>query len=212
MRPSAVVKVGGSLLRHLDALRRLCHELGEVMGRWRVLVVPGGGVFADAVRSVDSKLKLSSLTSHLMALMAMDQYGLLLADLMPSARVVRRLEELEGGSAIILPYLEASRDPELPPSWSVTSDAVAARIAERLGVSKLVLVKDVDGIFIGGRLVEEVEASRLIEVGETCIDSYTPHILLRAGITCQVVNGLREGALKRLMEGLPVKGTLILPR
>lgn len=212
MRPSAVVKVGGSLLEHLDALRRLCRELGRVMGRWRVLVVPGGGVFADAVRRVDSRLKLSSLTSHLMALMAMDQYGLLLADLIPNARVVRRLEELEGGSAIILPYLEASRDPELPPSWSVTSDAVAARMAERLGVERLVLVKDVEGVFVDGRLIEEVEASRLAELGGACIDSYTPRILVRAGITCYVVSGLREGSLTRLMEGLPVKGTRVLPR
>ena len=44
-----VLKVGGSLSRG-DSLPTLCRRLAK-LGRWhRLLVVPGGGPFADTVR------------------------------------------------------------------------------------------------------------------------------------------------------------------
>ena len=51
----------------------------------RIVVVPGGGPFADAVRDFDRSLGLSPHTAHWMALLAMDQYGHVLADRIPGA-------------------------------------------------------------------------------------------------------------------------------
>jgi len=203
--------VGGSLLKNEAKLHDFCKELGEVMARHLVLVVPGGGAFADLVRKIDERLRLKPLTSHLMALLAMEQYGLLLADLIPNVRVIARLSDLDDRSALLLPYVEVREDHQLPPSWSVTSDAIAARIAERLGISKLLLVKDVEGVVEEGKLLEEVEASKLMKARESCIDTYTPVILIRSRITCYVLSGLVKGNLQRFMEGLPVRCTRIIP-
>ncbi|RLF08563.1 MAG: hypothetical protein DRJ69_06190 [Thermoprotei archaeon] len=145
-----------------------------------------------------------------MALMSMNVYGLLLADLTPGARVVEELGEAQRSSAIILPYREASRDPGLPVGWETTGDAVATRFAERLKARLLVLVKDVDGVLNPqGRLVEEVEASRLEGVG--CIDPVAPRIIREAGLRCFIVNGLVEGRLREALKGGRPLGTLIKP-
>ena len=73
----AVVKIGGSLLAHAEASTR-CWRAVAAAPR-RVLIVPGGGPFADAVRDVDAALALGDDAAHWMAVLAMDQYAQLLA-------------------------------------------------------------------------------------------------------------------------------------
>ncbi|MCX8204728.1 MAG: hypothetical protein N3H31_03665 [Candidatus Nezhaarchaeota archaeon] len=210
MRPSAVVKIGGSLLRHPDELKALCLELGGLMSKKHLLIVPGGGEFADIVRRIDVELNLKPEVSHLMALMSMNVYGLLLASLIPGARAIEELGEAEEGSAVILPYREASRDPGLLVGWDVTGDAIAARLAERLRAKLLVLVKEVDGLLdSSGRLIEEVEASKLR--GWSCVDPVAPVIIKRAKIPCLVVNGLFRERLVNALYGNRPLGTLIKP-
>ena len=77
MSLNAVLKIGGSLSRG-DGLEVLCREIRRLGERYRILVVPGGGEFADQVRTASARFKLSETTAHCMALCAMDQYGYLL--------------------------------------------------------------------------------------------------------------------------------------
>ena len=53
-----------------------------------MLVVPGGGPFADAVRAVDEQVGLDDATAHALALRAMDQLGVLLRPLLPAAELL----------------------------------------------------------------------------------------------------------------------------
>ena len=91
----AVVKVGGSIAEHPAKLRDLCVKLSEISKKTRLIVVPGGGEFADVVRSLDKRFSLSCAVSHRMAILGMDQYGLLLSDLMPNSVTVNELGEIE---------------------------------------------------------------------------------------------------------------------
>ena len=52
-----VIKVGGGLLAFHDHLDRVLESIVEVARTQRVLVVPGGGPFADVVRDVDERLQ-----------------------------------------------------------------------------------------------------------------------------------------------------------
>lgn len=141
-----VVKVGGGLLAspsHLDAVLAVLRDAARGV---RLLVVPGGGPFADAVRAVDASVHLSSEAAHWMAVLAMDQYACLLADRLPEASVIRSVEEMRGAFARgRLPVLAPSRllraeDP-LPHSWDVTGDSIAAWVAGWVDAPRLVLVK-----------------------------------------------------------------------
>ena len=88
-----VVKVGGGLLaaEGLDGLRRGCAEVLELARDRPVLVVPGGGPFADAVRALDAQVGLGDDVAHVLALRAMDQLGVLLAPMLPGRGAARRL-------------------------------------------------------------------------------------------------------------------------
>jgi len=146
----AVIKVGGSLGRGacLPELGTRLAELGRGHG---LLAVPGGGASADVVREYDARFCLRPSTAHWMAVLAMDQYGHLLADLVPGCTLVRSLGEAReclagGGVAVLLPS-ELLRDADaLPHSWSVTSDSIAAWLTGVVGARLLVLLKDRHGM------------------------------------------------------------------
>ena len=144
--PDLVVKIGGGLLETIDDLDAVLTMVAASARRCRVLVVPGGGPFADTVRAVDQRLTVGDDAAHWMAVLAMDQYAHLLASRLESGTVVHSLADavrmLEGRK---LPVLAPSRwlqdeDP-LPHSWDVTSDSIAAWIAAASGARELVLVK-----------------------------------------------------------------------
>jgi 5-(aminomethyl)-3-furanmethanol phosphate kinase len=131
-----VVKVGGGIGD--DALPGVCAALA---GRRSLLVVPGGGRFADAVRDADRRFGLSDETAHRMAILGMEQFGHLLGDLIPGAERCTDLEHIGTGTSVLLPAGLALE--ELPASWDVTSDSIAAWVARRTGAGRLVLVKAV---------------------------------------------------------------------
>jgi 5-(aminomethyl)-3-furanmethanol phosphate kinase len=141
-----VVKVGGGLAQDPAALRAWCAQIAECGARHPLLVVPGGGAFADAVRAHDERFGLRDATAHWMAILAMDQLGWALADLIPGAALQTDLRPPpDGAVAVLLPYaLLRERDP-LPASWDVTADSIAAWVAGAAGAGRLVLVKAVAG-------------------------------------------------------------------
>jgi 5-(aminomethyl)-3-furanmethanol phosphate kinase len=142
-----VVKVGGGLARDAAALRAWCAQLAGCGARHPLLVVPGGGAFADAVRAHDRRFGLRDETAHWMAILAMDQLGWALADLIPGAAVQTDLRPADDGAVgVLLPYaLLRAHDP-LPASWDVTADSIAAWVAGVAGAGRLVLVKAVSGL------------------------------------------------------------------
>ncbi len=145
-----VVKVGGSLAEGDPVVGAACAALAAAGAAAGALVVPGGGPFADAVREADRVLGLSATATHRMAILAMDQYGLLLVDLVAAAgglaAPVRAPAEAaaalgRGALPVLLPsaWMEAA-DP-LPHAWDVTSDSIAAWVAGAVGAPRLLLVK-----------------------------------------------------------------------
>jgi len=157
-----VVKVGGSLGRRRRGLAPIMRALAAVARGRRVLVVPGGGAFADLVRREMKRHGLSEARAHAMALLAMDQYGLVLAAQTPGARPVTTLAAARRAAADgCLPILLAARlvgeadgrgGARIERSFRMTSDAIAAWVAARVGARRLALLKSVRGLdcAIGG--------------------------------------------------------------
>lgn len=139
-----VVKLGGSLGAG-PALRPCLARIAEAAGGAR-LVVPGGGPFADAVRAAQARLGFADLAAHRMAILAMQQYGLLLQALEPRLALVEHEAEIRAlvaarGAAVWLPWAMLGGDASIPASWEVTSDSLALILATRLAAARLVLVK-----------------------------------------------------------------------
>jgi aspartokinase-like uncharacterized kinase len=212
----ALVRIGGSLMEG-DQLARLCRELGRLGTRHRLLVVPGGGRFVDTVRAEDRRYKLGATTAHWMAVLGMDQYGLLLSDLIPGSCAVRGLEAARqaitrGLVPVMLPFsLLYAADP-LPHTWEVTSDSIAAWIAAQAGICQLVLLKDVDGLFAcdpRAASVGEPIASMMGEELARCqgVDRQLVTVLSGTDLCLWVVNGNEPGRLTELFEQGWTRGT-----
>ena len=141
-----VVKIGGGLLKAegLDGLRRGCAEALELARERPVLVVPGGGPFADAVRDLDARVGLGDDVAHALALSAMDQLGVLLEPLLPGAeRLTRLVPPRSLGLLVAAPAFDGR--PDVPQSWDVTSDSLAVIAAGAIGAEEAILLKPVDG-------------------------------------------------------------------
>lgn len=182
-----VVKFGGSLI---DCARDVVSDLADYADRSKqcILLVPGGGIFADMVRNVDARMHLSSDASHWMALLAMEQYGLLLCDGTGASSV--RGKPDGNGVFVLLPYhLFCMEDRMEQHSWDVTGDTIAAWIANKYKYN-FIKATDVQGIYIKEDVVEEICASKLSGL-DTCVDRALPGFLLTNGLTCRVVCGLR---------------------
>ena len=144
----------------------------------------GGGPFADAVRDQDARLALTDDAAHWMAVLGMDQYAHLIVSRMPRAVLVTDATEMSGALAsqripVLAPYAWLRRVDPLPHSWAVTSDSIAAWIADTIGARRLVLVKPpgagtradiVDDYFvhIRGKLgVETISADAIEALGQS---------------------------------------------
>jgi aspartokinase-like uncharacterized kinase len=141
-----VVKVGGGLLADGGRIDAVLAAIARADGGASLLVIPGGGPFADAVREADRRIGLTEDAAHWMAVLAMDQYAELIVARMPGAVLVFTEQQIRGARARgLIPVLAPcrwlrERDP-LPHSWDVTSDSIAAWFAGALGARRLVLVK-----------------------------------------------------------------------
>ncbi len=159
----------------------------------KILIVPGGGIFADTVRRVNT----SQEAAHWMAVLAMEQYGYFLAD----GNSVKLIDELNVGDgvSILLPYNFLKKKDELPHTWDVTSDTIAAWVALQQK-ARFIKATDVDGIYIDGMLKKEVFADELVGK-ETCVDAMLPHFLIKNKMDCEIVNGNCPGRLTNAFVG-----------
>lgn len=137
-----VVKLGGSYAGATG-----CREWLEALDQCRghVVLVPGGGPFAETVRVAQRAMGFDDDAAHRMALLAMEQYACALAnlggcELATSPDEIRRVLALDGLPvwAPTSMVLEAS---ELPKSWELTSDSLAAWLTGKLGLRRFLLVK-----------------------------------------------------------------------
>ena len=195
-----VVKIGGSVAENAGNIIKALFETGE-----KILIVPGGWIFADTVR----KLDLDDDTAHWMAVMSMNIFGLYLS------RFAEAIEPEDfdfdfTGVKIILPYRIVRNFDELPHSWDVTSDSIAIWIAEKMGAEKILKVTNVDGIIINGKLVREIEADKLCF--ETCLDRYAPLLLKRFRRNLFICNGLHVERIKNYITRGEALGTTVIGR
>ena len=139
-----IVKIGGSLLGSPELSRWL--EVLVKFSKGHVIIVPGGGLFADAVREAQNLTNASDAIAHQLALLAMDQFGLLLAGMNDGlVTASSELEIAERGwqhrAMVWLPSQMILADQSIPQNWQVTSDSLSAWLANKLAAEQLILVK-----------------------------------------------------------------------
>ena len=206
---NVVVKLGGSLINSApDIINKLIEYSESSKDRdISIIIVPGGGIFADSIRSASKQYNIGEVASHWMATLAMEQYGYYLID-KTDARGVNSIDELLSGVSILLPYRLLKDRDELAHSWNITSDTIAAWIAN-ITNALLIKVTDVDGILANNELIREIGATDLLDMGTTCVDTGLPDLIRANNMNCVVVNGRHPDRVVAAIEGDAVIGTYI---
>ncbi|HSI24792.1 MAG TPA: uridylate kinase [Methylotenera sp.] len=177
-----VVKIGGSLLGSPELACWL--EAVANYGDGKIIIVPGGGVFADAVREAQKVSKISDTCAHRLAVLAMDQLGLLLANMNPALATASTPMEIDERrwqhrGIIWLPSKMVLADDTIPQNWDTTSDSIAAWLAKEIDAKHLVLVKSIKPT--GGNLkLKDVTKDGLVdaEFGDFALDKeFSPWIV-----------------------------------
>jgi aspartokinase-like uncharacterized kinase len=186
-RAPLVVKLGGSLHHQIpDIIPLLCKSERPL------LVVPGGGLFADAVRQE----RVDDDAAHWMAISAMEQYAWFIASRGMRTTDILAVPET---TAIFLPYISMRLHDPLPHSWDVTSDSIAAWIAAELGIELLVL-KSVDGISLKGIILEQVT----IPIKNDVVDPFFIPFVLNHRIKTTIINGKSGECIEKFLNGEPI--------
>jgi aspartokinase-like uncharacterized kinase len=195
MDRAVVVKIGGSLTDRAGAIVEEVRASGR-----RALIVPGGGAFADGVRALDPP----ATAAHWMAVCAMEAYGWYLTSFgLPATMDVA----VPPGPTIFLPYTALRAADPLPHSWDVTSDTIAAWVADRLD-APLILVKSVDTLTRDGQQMHDVREAFPCEEVDPCL---LPYLFDRKIPAC-VVNGRIPGRVSALLAWEDVPCTRIHAR
>src|SRR5262245_37296687 len=171
----AVIKIGESSTSSLD-LRRWTAAVAACGGR--AVVVPGGGPFADAVRAAQPRMGFDDAAAHHMAMLGMEQFGHALASFDGRLAVADSIAGLRGalkGNNVLvwLPARMAMRAADIPASWQVTFDSLAAWLAGKLGAARLLLLKQVE------LPRQPVSVGELVEKG--IVDPAFPRFLQASG-------------------------------
>ncbi len=191
-----VLKLGGSLAEsgHLKNIIRLVER-----ARRRTIIVPGGGPFADSVRALQPQLNLTDAAAHRLALLAMHQMAIVIAGLSERFVTTEYLPELSisrttGAIPVWLPYALQHHDATLPADWTVTSDALAARLAERLIEADVALVKSCP--IAADATLEELAAQGIV-------DPVFPIVVTRARLAWRVYGAGEEALLADALRVTP---------
>jgi len=187
-----VIKLGGSLAE----TGRLRSWLSLVArARRPVVIVPGGGPLADAVRALQRELLFRDEAAHEMAILAMQQMGLAMIALeqrLVAAETLLAITRAGRGRRVPvwLPAKLCAADRQIPKSWSITSDGLAARLAERLD-SEVVLVKS--------RKVAAAATPKAL-VRDRIVDPAFAAIVERSALPWRIVGPGEERTLAALLD------------
>ncbi len=141
-----LIKLGGSLMnsKYLPEWLALLADHGS----GKVVLVPGGGIFADQVRRAQTKWHFDDITAHQLALRAMEQYGLMLLSLesrLCPANSIKAIRDVvkHGKVPVWFPCDMLATNHDIPASWEYTSDSLSLWLAKKLNYRHLVLIKSV---------------------------------------------------------------------
>jgi len=209
-----ICKLGGKILEDLENIQSTISQISQLIESnivTRIILIPGGGTYANFVRELYDTLDLDEDLAHWMGIISMDHNGRDLKKKFPELTLIddfNKLVEFTKGISVFLPFKFLRKTDELPHNWDVTSDSITLYLAKMMKLEKCYLIKNVDGIYnesmkiIRKITTQEVEAlkkagnltkttnnlNRLKMCSEP-IDNYLTYLIELYNIPCFIING-----------------------
>ena len=214
---TAVFKIGGKIFEDFENLKSTISQLKQLYDENlidKIVLIPGGGSFANFIRKIYSELKFTEEIAHWMGIISMNYNGLEISKKFPSLQVIESYDKLIENSktfCVFLPYEFIKENDKLPHSWDVTSDSISLFIAKKLELNECFLIKDIDGILNNknqvikeistskfndmkksGKLAEFLSKNNGLKEKTTPIDPYTTILINKYKISCIILNGSKN--------------------
>ena len=188
------VKIGGSLYDSRYLVEWL-FAINEYSAK-NIVIIPGGGPFADQVRHADEMHHLDQTHAHNMAVMGMQQYGTLLVSLCPNIVLANTVDKIhmawkKSKVAIWEPYDMLREECDLDRSWDITSDSLSVWLSNKLGLKNLLLVKSSNDV------LKEKNIENLSN--KNCIDPHFCEYVNLSKINAYVLHKSELNKLKNLL-------------
>jgi aspartokinase-like uncharacterized kinase len=188
-----VIKLGGSLLSS-GSLREWLSIIVE-HGAGKLVIVPGGGIFADQVRNTQQKWKFNDKAAHQMALLAMEQYAHLLKSYAPGLVLEDSIEGIEkvislNQVPVWLPFKMINACQDISANWDLTSDSLTLCLAEQLNTDHVMLLKSLS--------LNNLNARQLSESG--MVDKDFPEFVKKSESTIWWLDQSDMGTLEDLLK------------
>ncbi|WP_457613931.1 [5-(aminomethyl)furan-3-yl]methyl phosphate kinase [Methanocaldococcus sp.] len=200
-----LIKIGGSLTYDAEPLLKTLKSYAKEKNK-KIVIIPGGGEFANVVRNIDKALNISNSLSHKLAIKCMDLIGEVYAeigDIKAYDTLFDLKREIEKEKiAILLPSKILLSTDIAEHSWAITSDSLSLYIGKLLDVREVIIATDVDGIydkFPGGKLLNIINANDI--KGLTSVDETFPILLKQFKMNAYVVNGKYPERVVYILEG-----------
>jgi len=209
----ALFKIGGKILENSNSIKSTFSQLTQLYEEQilqKIIVIPGGGSFANFVRSLDEVLQIGDDLAHWSAIYSMNYNGIILNRKYPNLESIEKLKTFQDAKqmfCIFLPYSFLREDDTLPHNWDVTSDSIALYVANKLKLSRCFLIKNVDGIFnINKELIKSLSTFKYSELKSSNqleniiendssvkkskpIDSHLLKLIEKYKTPCYIING-----------------------
>ena len=190
-----VIKIGGSLYSSKFLIE--CLEVIQRYAEINIIIVPGGGPFADLVRVADQQFKLDQEHAHNMAVLGMQQFANLIASLKPEFELASTKEEIkkswqQSRVSIWEPYYLVKNYCGLARNWAVTSDSLAAWLAHYLSIENVIYIKSNETV------ISEETLDSLVESG--CIDLDLPLLVKQYGIYVRFLHKSQSANLESMLK------------
>ena len=164
-------KLGGSLVN--SGFMKIWVKFITDHFKGRAIIIPGGGLFANHIRSVQRDYNLENDIAHDMALYSMSQMGLLISSIdrmhlnfcKTKHEISRVIEESKVPVIGSFDFLK-TRISSSNKNWSITSDSIALLISEELQLNTLLIVKSCLCSFIDSKIaLDQIKVNKLVSLG-----------------------------------------------
>jgi aspartokinase-like uncharacterized kinase len=213
-KKTAIFKIGGSILEDFKNLNSTISQLAGLFKKkiiQRVIIIPGGGSYANFIRKIYNDLKFTDELAHWMSIISMNYNGIEIGKKFPKLEVFEDFNDLKKKGktfSMFLPYKFLKENDKLPHNWQVTSDSITLFIAKKVGLNECFLIKDVDGIINEKKqVIKEVSTKEFRNLKENGklppirdidnelksqsrpIDPYLLTLIEKWNISCVILNG-----------------------
>jgi len=135
-----IVKIGGSWLKN-PKLPLLVNFLQKFANQKIVLVV-GGGIFAETVRNVYKSNKMTEETGHILAMKATEIFAYYLKSINPDILITYKITNfIKKSLNLWLPTQKLSFEEKFEKNWESTSDSIATWLYSNTKSKGIVFIK-----------------------------------------------------------------------